>query len=540
MGGDILPGTDFVDALTLFEHHEDTKGIILVGEIGGEAELTAADWIREYRKRTKHPKYCQLFVIARSISNNDRPVMTLIAGFQAPFGTVMGHAGAFARSESEHGNEKVKALIREGGVITNHPSKFGTMMKRMLDDPDPTKWRYLAGENWPKSRPTSIGKIYGNQRRGIHVAAGRLRSLAPQIKGVPARQGHFLTPGRSLKLLEEHRIPTTPDKTLGHAKDIIIRIGIDRLSGRLQATITSPGDVEDELRSENFETGIVVPLDELFRQGSQDEDLDLRRRAPASFYLRSRFPHKHGAAISSSDPTGYLPKLMRIFINEETFSLYTRFRKVNRPERFFYDVIEAQVGLDALVYEGPKLSPEVIGKRGTELPNLSREEMAAKDGIVYVKLEGPGSIGTLGKPTVHLQCETSTNHIIVNGAGLAMNTVDAVADLGGECANFLDTGGKATSATVKTSFQLVLSDPRVKVIFVNIFGGLTLCDMIAGGMMLAYKDLGITVPVIVRLRGTNEEIGQKMIAESGLPLHAFDDFEEAALKAIELAQEPPP
>ncbi|KAI4110706.1 MAG: hypothetical protein LQ338_008366, partial [Usnochroma carphineum] len=166
----------------------------------------------------------------------------------------------------------------------------------------------------------------------------------------------------------------------------------------------------------------------------------------------------------------------------------------------------------------PKVAPEVLDKLQVELPKLSPEEEAAKDGIVYVKLGGAGTIGTL-----------------VNGAGLAMNTVDAIADLGGSCANFLDTGGKATSATVKTSFQLVLSDPRVKVIFVNIFGGLTLCDMIAEGIMLAYKDLGIKVPVVVRLRGTNEEIGQKMIAESGLPLHAFDDFEEAALKAIELA-----
>lgn len=93
-----------------------------------------------------------------------------------------------------------------------------------------------------------------------------------------------------------------------------------------------------------------------------------------------------------------------------------------------------------------------------------------------------------------------------------MNTIDAVTDQGGECANFLDTGGKATSATVKTSFQLILADPRVKVIFVNIFGGLTLCDMIAEGIMLAYKDLGIEVPVVVRLRGTNEEIGQKMVS----------------------------
>ena len=101
----------------------------------------------------------------------------------------------------------------------------------------------------------------------------------------------------------------------------------------------------------------------------------------------------------------------------------------------------------------------------------------------------------------------------VNGAGLAMNTNDAIADLGGMCANFLDTGGKATSETVKTSFKIILNDPRVKVVFVNIFGGLTLCDMIAEGIMLAYKELGINVPVVVRLRGTNEKIGQKMVCK---------------------------
>lgn len=100
----------------------------------------------------------------------------------------------------------------------------------------------------------------------------------------------------------------------------------------------------------------------------------------------------------------------------------------------------------------------------------------------------------------------------MNGAGLAMNTVDAISDLGGKCANFLDTGGKATSETVKRSFELILKNPNVKTIFVNIFGGLTLCDMIANGIMLAYKDLGIKVPVVVRLRGTNEEIGQNIVS----------------------------
>ena len=94
-----------------------------------------------------------------------------------------------------------------------------------------------------------------------------------------------------------------------------------------------------------------------------------------------------------------------------------------------------------------------------------------------------------------------------------MNTVDALTSLGGLPANFLDTGGKATKETVKSSFNIILKDPRVNTIFVNIFGGLTLCDMIAEGIMLAYKDLGIKVPVVVRLRGTNEGLGQKMVRE---------------------------
>jgi succinyl-CoA synthetase alpha subunit len=89
--------------------------------------------------------------------------------------------------------------------------------------------------------------------------------------------------------------------------------------------------------------------------------------------------------------------------------------------------------------------------------------------------------------------------------------------------------------TIKAGFKIITSDPRVKVIFVNIFGGLTKSDMIAEGILLAFNELNMSVPVVVRLRGTNEETGQKMIKESGLPLLAFDSFDEAADKVIELA-----
>jgi succinyl-CoA synthetase alpha subunit len=122
---------------------------------------------------------------------------------------------------------------------------------------------------------------------------------------------------------------------------------------------------------------------------------------------------------------------------------------------------------------------------------------AEKNGIVYIKLERAGAVGTL-----------------VNGAGLAMNTVDV---LSGHAANFLDTGGKATSETVKQGFEIILRDPRVRVIFVNIFGGLTLGDMIARGIILAFKELSPSVPVVIRIRGTNEKEGQRLIAESGFP-----------------------
>lgn len=122
--------------------------------------------------------------------------------------------------------------------------------------------------------------------------------------------------------------------------------------------------------------------------------------------------------------------------------------------------------------------------------------------LFYSRLEGQGLIGTL-----------------VNGAGLAMNTVDALTSRGGYCANFLDTGGKATSETIKTAFRLITSDERVKVLFVNIFGGLTRCDMIAEGIMMAFKELQMDKPVVVRLRGTNEKLGQDMVSLSLHPHH---------------------
>jgi len=121
---------------------------------------------------------------------------------------------------------------------------------------------------------------------------------------------------------------------------------------------------------------------------------------------------------------------------------------------------------------------------------------------------------------------------MVNGAGLAMATMDVIKLNGGEPANFLDVGGGATKERVTTAFKLILSSDKVKAIFVNIFGGIVRCDMIAEGIIAAVKDVGVKVPVIVRLEGTNVEAGKALLRDSGLAITAADDINDGARKAV--------
>lgn len=121
---------------------------------------------------------------------------------------------------------------------------------------------------------------------------------------------------------------------------------------------------------------------------------------------------------------------------------------------------------------------------------------------------------------------------MVNGAGLAMATMDVIKLEGGEPANFLDVGGGATKERVTTAFKLILSSDKVKTIFVNIFGGIVRCDMIAEGIIAAVKEVGVQVPVIVRLEGTNVEAGKALLRDSGLAIIPADDINDGAKKAV--------
>ncbi len=121
---------------------------------------------------------------------------------------------------------------------------------------------------------------------------------------------------------------------------------------------------------------------------------------------------------------------------------------------------------------------------------------------------------------------------MVNGAGLAMATMDLIKLHGGAPANFLDVGGGATAATVSKAFKIILTDPNVKAILVNIFGGIMRCDIIAEGIMTAVKEVGIQIPVVVRLEGTNVELGRKMLSESGLSIISANGLTDAAKQAV--------
>jgi len=172
-------------------------------------------------------------------------------------------------------------------------------------------------------------------------------------------------------------------------------------------------------------------------------------------------------------------------------------------------VLDAKVGFDSnALYRHPDL---------VALRDLTEEDPAEVEAsnydLSYIKLDG-----TIG--------------CMVNGAGLAMATMDIIKLNGAEPANFLDVGGGATTEKVTAAFKIILSDPNVKGILVNIFGGIMRCDIIAEGIIAAAKEVNLSVPLVVRLEGTNVELGKEILAKSGLPIVSANDLGDAAAKIV--------
>lgn len=217
------------------------------------------------------------------------------------------------------------------------------------------------------------------------------------------------------------------------------------------------------------------------------------------------------------------------------FGLGLKGAQVKSAVKFFSNLYKAFIDLDASIVE---INPMILA--GDEVmaldakmnfdPNAlyrqkavaalrdeseedANEKIAADNELSYVRLDG--NIGCM-----------------VNGAGLAMSTMDIIKLHGGEPANFLDVGGGATAERVTTAFKIILSDANVKGILVNIFGGIMKCDVIAEGVIAAAKEVDLSVPLVVRLEGTNVEKGKKLMANSGLPIISADNLEDAAQKVV--------
>lgn len=174
--------------------------------------------------------------------------------------------------------------------------------------------------------------------------------------------------------------------------------------------------------------------------------------------------------------------------------------------------LDAKVNFDS---NALYMHPEIV-----EMRDLNEEDPAEVEAdkyhLNYIKLEG--NVGCM-----------------VNGAGLAMATMDIIKQFGGSPANFLDVGGGANVETVKNGFRIILSDENVKAVLINIFGGIVRCDRIANGIIEAVKELDLTVPVVVRLAGTNANIAKELLANSGVSIISADSFENAAIKAVNAA-----
>src|SRR6185503_1358284 len=174
--------------------------------------------------------------------------------------------------------------------------------------------------------------------------------------------------------------------------------------------------------------------------------------------------------------------------------------------------LDAKVSFDDnALYRHPELK---------DLRDISEEDPleveASKFSLNYIRLDG--NIGCM-----------------VNGAGLAMATMDIIKLAGGEPANFLDVGGGANAEQIKNAFRILMSDKSVKAVLINIFGGILRCDVLAAGVIAAVKDLGVPVPIVIRMEGTNVELGKQMLKDSGLNFQTADDMNEAARKVVAAA-----
>ena len=209
--------------------------------------------------------------------------------------------------------------------------------------------------------------------------------------------------------------------------------------------------------------------------------------------------------------TPMLKNLMKLFVEKDLSLLEINPLVITNGGNLH--CLDAKVNIDSnAIFRQPEIAE--MHDASQEDP---REAEAAKNDLSYVSLDG--NIGCM-----------------VNGAGLAMGTMDTIKFFGGNPANFLDVGGTATQERVSKAFKIILDDPEVKVVLVNIFGGIVRCDLIAEGVLAAIEEVGVEIPVVVRLEGNNADIGSEILSRAGIKIESINNLADAAKKAVELAK----
>ncbi len=278
------------------------------------------------------------------------------------------------------------------------------------------------------------------------------------------------------------------------ARELYLALSIDRASGRIMLIAAAEGGMDiEELAHHSPDKILREPID------------------PASgiapFHGR-RLGFELGLpAAQASAMVDFVTALYRAFCDLDAALIEINPLVVTGAGALV--ALDAKIGFDDnALFRHPEI--ESLRDEDEEDP-IERE--AGKHALSYVKLDG--NIGCM-----------------VNGAGLAMATMDIIKFHGGSPANFLDVGGGATRERVSAAFKLILSDPNVEAILVNIFGGIMRCDVIAEGIIAAAREVNLNVPLVVRLEGTNVELGRRMLGQSGLQLIAADDLGDAARKVV--------
>jgi len=281
-------------------------------------------------------------------------------------------------------------------------------------------------------------------------------------------------------------------------KELYLSAVIDRDSQKIVFIGSSEGGVNIEEVARNTPEKIIY-------QGVEFKDQSLPKHAKNIANVLKLNDEQTNQFIPMID------NLLRLFVEKDLSLLEINPLVINSNGDLH--CLDAKVNIDTnALFRQPELL-----EMHDETQEDPREAEAAKNDLSYVSLDG--NIGCM-----------------VNGAGLAMGTMDTIKFFGGNPANFLDVGGTATQDRVAKAFKIILKDPNVKVVLVNIFGGIVRCDVIAKGIIAAIKEVDIKVPVVVRLEGNNADIGAKILSKANIKIESINNLSDAAKKAVELGK----